>query len=140
MWKIHDDGTHPCYNMKNVKSNYEMLLLLRDMWKRFPTKGKYNDYEDVKDLKQGIRIYFKNQSQELERRVFDADYDGATFLIELPEEIKTEEIAEAWFEANEHRECVPSQYDCTGQEFTAWHKLVKRRGRWRCYHRICFDV
>lgn len=76
MWKIHDDGSHPCYNMQNVKSNYKMLLLLRDIWKRFPTKGKYNDYEDVRELKQGIRIYFKNQSQELERRVFDADYNG----------------------------------------------------------------
>ena len=55
MWKIHDNGSHPCYNMKNVKSNYETLLLLRDIWKRFPTKGKYNDYEDVRDLKQGIQ-------------------------------------------------------------------------------------
>ena len=61
MWKIYDDGSHPCYNMKNVKSNYETLLLLRDMWKRFPIEGKYNDYEDVIDLKRGIRIYFKNE-------------------------------------------------------------------------------
>lgn len=140
MWKIHDDGSHPCYNMQNVESNYKTLLLLRDIWKRFPTKGKYNDYEDVKDLKQGIRIYFKNEAQKPERRVFDADYDGATFLIELPAEIKTEEAAEGWFEANEYCECIPSQYDCTGQSFTAWHKLVKRRGRWWCYHRICLDV
>lgn len=140
MIKIYDDGSHPCHNMKDVKNNYEMLLLLRDMWKRFQIKGKYNDYEDVKDFKQGIRIYFKNQARELECRVFDADYDGATYLIELPEEIKTEEVAEGWFEANEYRECQPSQYDCTGQEFTAWHKLVKRNGRWWCYHRICLDV
>lgn len=140
MWKIHDDGSHPCYNMRDVRMNYNVLLDLKDMWKRFPIKGKYNDYEDVKDLKQGIRIYFKNQSQKPERRVFDADYNGAIFLIELPAEIKTEEAAEGWFEANEYCECRPSQYDCTGQAFTAWHKLAKRRGRWWCYHRIWFDV
>ena len=57
MWKIHDDGSHPCYNMRDVRINYNVLLDLKDMWKHFPIKGKYNDYEDVKDLKQGIRIY-----------------------------------------------------------------------------------
>ena len=137
---IHDDGKYPCFNMKNVRNNYEMLLILRDMWKRFPTKGKYDDYSDVKDLKQGIRIYFKNDARKPERRVFDSDWDAATFLIKLPAEIKTEEAAEGWFEINEYRECRPSQYDCTGQEFTAWHRLVKRNGRWWCYHRICMDV
>ena len=133
---IHDDSRWRCHSMEDVRRNYEMLLLYDEVWQKF----QYKNEEEIKELKQSIRIYFKNQSRKLEERVFDADYDGATFLIELPEEIKTEEIAEAWFEGNEYCECIPSQYDCTGQAFTAWHKLVKRNGRWWCYHRVCFDV
>ena len=133
---IHDDGKFPCFNMKDVRRNYNRLLLYEEHLGKF----RYKDNDTIKGLKHSIRIYFKNQSRKLEKRVFDADYDGATFLIELPEEIETEEIAETWFEANEYCECIPSQYDCTGQAFTAWYKLVKRNGRWWCYHRVCFDV
>ena len=136
MIEIYDDGKFLCSNIKDLRRNYSMLLFFKEMREKF----RYRNEDLEKSLKQSIRIYFRNQSRKPERRVFDADYNGATYLIELPEEIKTEEIAEAWFEANEYRECVPSQYDCTGQAFTAWHKLVKRRGRWWCYHRICFDV
>ena len=133
---IHDDGKFPCFNMEDVKRNYNLLLLHKELWGKF----HYKDNETVKGLKRSIRIYFKNQSRKPETRVFDADYDGATYLIELPAEIKTKEIADAWIEANEYCECIPSQYDCTGQTFTAWYKLVKRNGRWWCYHRVCFDV
>ena len=136
MIEIYDDGKFLCSNINDLRRNYSMLLFFKEMREKF----RYRNEDLEKSLKQSIRIYFRNQSRKPERRVFDADYNGAMYLIELPEEIKTEEIAEAWFEANEHRECVPSQYDCTGQAFTAWHKLVKRRGRWWCYHRICFDV
>lgn len=132
---IHDGSKYHCSSMEDVRLNYHMILFWDEFWRKF----QYKDEEEIKERKRSIRIYFKNQSRKLKKRVFDADYDGATFLIELPEEIKTKEIAEAWFEANEYCECMPSQYDCTGQEFTAWHKLVKRNGRWWCYHRVCFD-
>ncbi len=133
---IHDGSKYHCSSMEDVRLNYHMILFWDEFWRKF----QYKDEEEIKERKRSIRIYFKNQSRKLEKRVFDADYDGATFLIELPEEIKTEEIAEAWFDANEYCECMPSQYDCTGQAFTAWYKLVKRNGRWWCYHRVCFDV
>lgn len=136
MIMIHDNSRWHCSSMNDVKRNYKLLLFYDKLWREF----QYKEEETIKELKRSIRIYFKNQARKPKTRLFDADCDGATFLIEMPEEIKTEEIAEAWFEANEYCECIPSQYDCTGQAFTAWYKLVKRNGRWWCYHRVCFDV
>lgn len=98
---IFDDSKWRCFSMDDVKRNYHMILFYDELWQKF----HYKDDEEIKELKQSIRIYFKNQSRKLRKRVFDADYDGATFLIELPKEIKTEEIAEAWFEGNEYCEC-----------------------------------
>ena len=133
---IHDNGSLPCFNMNDVRRNYSLLLFWKIMLKYFPCK----DNEKIKELKRSIRIYFKNQELIPEIRVFDISYDGATYLILFPEEIKTKDEAEGWFDANFYRECRPSQYDCTGQSFTAWYKLVERNGRWWCYHRICYDV
>ena len=41
---------------------------------------------------------------------------------------------------NRYMTTVPSQYDCTGQLFTNWFKLIRRRGHWFAYHSIGRDV
>ena len=68
------------------------------------------------------------------------DFDGYLEKVEIPEDISSKEIAEAWFEANEYRECTPSMYDCTGQSFTNWYKIVKLHDKLYAYHSVGFDV
>lgn len=43
------------------------------------------------------------------------------------------------FEDNYEMRCANSPYDCTGQMFTVWYKLVKRQGMWYAYHCIGRD-
>lgn len=43
------------------------------------------------------------------------------------------------FENNYEMHCPNSPYDCTGQPYTAWYKLVNRRGMWYAYHCIGID-
>ena len=43
------------------------------------------------------------------------------------------------FENNYEMHCANSPYDCTGQPYTAWYKLVNRRGMWYAYHYIGID-
>ena len=62
--------------------------------------------------------------------------DGYIELYELPDVTDPE----AYFDENERLIATPSQYDCTGQAFTMWHKIIKRRGRNMVYHRVAFDV
>ena len=52
----------------------------------------------------------------------------------------SQETADEWFQYNEYMECIPSAFDCTGQRFTSWYKLVERNGRWWAYHCISVDV
>ena len=112
---------------------YSMIKLIKE----HPEAPKYN--EVINGYKRDIRKYTHRPLPD--RRIIHEDgIDGYTALIELPEEITDLESAEEWFEYNERRECAPSIYDCTGQAFTFWHKIIKRRGRFFCYHHICFDV
>lgn len=43
------------------------------------------------------------------------------------------------FEDNYEMRCANSPYDCTGQMFTVWYKLVKRQEMWYAYHYIGCD-
>ena len=63
-------------------------------------------------------------------------------LEQLPDELDsyTEDEAQEWFMWNRYRTAAPSQYDCTGQLFTNWFKLTRRRGHWFAYHSIGRDV
>ena len=63
-------------------------------------------------------------------------------LEQLPDELDsyTEDEAQEWFMWNRYRNAAPSQYDCTGQLFTNWFKLTRRRGHWFAYHSIGRDV
>lgn len=128
---------YPCYNMNDVRNNYGAIKVINDVYKKEKMK-KPKDLLDV--YKRGIRDYFKRKDAELERRIIYADYDGYIELLQLPEEVKTLEIAKTWFDTNELRVCRPSMYDCTGQKFTGGTTFVERNGRWWVYHTVYIDV
>lgn len=124
-------------NNADLKVAYEELLF----WKREPRLKDNTLINDriIKKLKEGIRDYFKRTDQRAER-VIKWDSESVISLEELPETIKTEEAAEDWFCFHRYKEAIPSLYDCTGQLYTAWHKIFKRKGRYFVYHCICRDV
>lgn len=126
-----------CCDMNDVRNNYGAIKVINDIY----NKEKMKKPKDLLDAyKRGIRDYFKRKDMELERRTIHADYDEYIELLQLPEEVKTLEIAKIWFEANELLVCDPSPYDCTGQKFTGGTKFVQRNGRWWVYHTIWLDV
>lgn len=120
-------------NKQELEIAYEIMAIIKDAIAR----GK--DKKDrLIELKRAVRAYNK---QERDRWIIHDDgMDGYTEKILLPENIKTNRQARYWFYNNEYSECQPSMYDCTGQRFTWTYKLVKRRGRWYCYHTVGFDV
>lgn len=128
---------YPCYNMNDVRNNYGAIKVINDVY----SKAKMEKPKDLLDAyKRGIRDYFKRKDTELERRTIYADCDGYIELLQLPEEVKTLEIAKTWFDVNERRVCRPSIYDCTGQKFTGGTTFVERNGRWWVYHTVYLDV
>ena len=100
--------------------------------------------------------YLIKQKRELRRlqkkddRVYDdgceiyvvegKSFDAATLKAVLPERIRSLDSAEEYFLDELYRECMPSQYDCTGQKFTAWYHIGKLAGRFVVYYRECLDV
>ena len=102
------------------------------------TLSNVND-ENIIKIKRALREFTHKPLSE-ERVVKDDGIDGCIVLFPLPDRIKTPEGAHDYFMDTEYRECVPSIYDCTGQAFTSWFKIVQRQGRFWAYHSICFDV
>lgn len=128
---------YPCCDMNDVRNNYGAIKVINDIY----SKAKMEKPYDLLDAyKRGIRDYFKRKDAKLERRIIHADCDGYVELLQLPEEVKTLEIAKTWFDVNERRVCRPSMHDCTGQRFTGGTKFVKRNGRWWVYHTVYLDV
>lgn len=97
-----------------------------------------NDEKIIK-VKRALREFTHKPLSE-ERIVKDDGIDGCIVLFPLPDRIKTPEGAHDYFMHTEYRECAPSIYDCTGQAFTSWFKIINRQGRFWAYHSICFDV
>lgn len=133
---------HYYFNWKDIKVAYWGL----NEWKKI-AKMLHLDVVNNEPLiqrKRAIRDFFKRESEKGVRRVINGNADdcweSVIWLLELPKEIKTRDQAEDWFQYNERLEYIPSAYDCTGQQFTSWYKLVKRRDRWWCYHCISIDV
>ena len=95
--------------------------------------------EKIVKVKRALREYAHRPVDE-RRIVRDDGIDGCVVLFPLPDRIKTSEGASEYFMHTEYRECAPSMYDCTGQAFTSWFKIINRQGRFWAYHSICFDV
>lgn len=91
-------------------------------------------------VKMEIRAY--NNRPVSNVRIISADYDGRLELVQLPD--KPDEAHEMdatnWFRGNCYLEAYNSPYDCTGQEFTNWFYLFRRRGHWFAYHSVSRDV
>lgn len=137
---VYTDEGNPfyCSDYSKVRLNYSYLLTMKELKEEYNLDCDLTKNKVAIQVKRSIRDYFKRQKTD--HWIIKGDYDGALLLIEFPEDIKTESDAEEYFLHNEYLSCRPSQYDCTGDKFTAWYKLFKRRGKWMCYHSIGIDV
>lgn len=125
-------------NKRNLKCAYEMLGIYRQLT---PETAEAEEmlHDLTCKLKREIREYTHRPNDEA-RTIWDDGSNGVVFLLPLPEHIETKEGARGYFLSTEYRECRPSMYDCTGQAFTRWFKIIERRGRFWAYHCVCFDV
>ena len=128
---------------KDLRFKYEILLLLNRI-KNESSSIDLDSYNDsVYKIKKEIRDYYKRDERK-EWLIRDDGIDGGIVLFELPSEINSIkidsfELAEEYFKAYEYRKCRPSMYDCTGQVFTSWYKIIKRNNKFYAYHCISFD-
>ena len=133
-------------NLEDLRTKYESLLWLNRIKNENESAildmDSYND--SIKKIKKEIRDYLKEEDKRKERFIRDDGIDGSIVLIELPSEINSVkidsfELAEEYFKAYEYRTYRPSMYDCTGQVFTSWYKIIKRNNKFYVYHCISFD-
>ena len=130
---------------EDLKMKYNSLLLLNKL-KNESNSIDIDSYNDsVKEIKREIRNYYKREGERKERLIKDYGIDGSIVLVELPSEINSIkidsfELAEEYFKAYEYRRCRLSMYDCTGDSYTVWYKIIKRNNKFYAYHYIGFDV
>lgn len=123
-------------NSNDLKVAYEILSICKEFCSEH---GKTESIEKkITEQKREIREFHKKSSDR--RIVKDYGIDGYVELVELPEFLQSEQDAEEYFEERETRHAFPSMFDCTGQAFTSWFKVFKRRNRFFAYHSIGFDV
>lgn len=128
-------------NISDLKVAYETLSLYSKVLSEcedIEPKNMKLVKEKIAEQKREIRKFYKRNNDR--RLVKDNGIDGYVILIELPETLVNKQDAEKYFEENEEICAVPSMFDCTGQPFTSWFKVFKRRDRFMAYHSICFDV
>ena len=90
--------------------------------------------------KERVRKYNREKAASDPVWVINDKGDTCTALIYLPEYINSVEDAEYYFRNKYYMEYIPRAWDCTGQIFTSWYKIVRRSsGRYVVYHRICCD-
>ena len=124
-------------NSKDLKMAYELLYAIIDTFSGQKEIPQYKVDESVRHLKKSIRDYQHETAQKTVHRIVkDNGIDGYVELFEIPNVADPE----AWFDANERRTYTPSLFDCTGQSFTKWHKIINRHGKTLCYHSVGFDV
>ena len=122
-------------NSNDLKIAYEIL----NVYKEIPVCEKSeNLMKRIAEQKREIRRFHKKSTDR--RIVKDYGIDGYVLLIELPEKLENVQEAEEYFEECETISAAPSMFDCTGQAFTSWFKVFRRRGRFFAYHSIGFDV
>ena len=135
-------------NDKDFREGYGLLHLFTRFDGQFDNPGKAR--ETVDDLKRELRAYAHRATAVdvgmgfmCERRIVkDEGIDGYIELVSIPEVIDTldgEDGADEFFKTFLEIHARPSMYDCTGQAFTSWYKLFKRRGQFWAYHSVCFD-
>ena len=144
---------HQITSNRDYRDLYEMLLWYEQQVRESSDVPKYIR-KHIVDMKRALRAY-ANRSPLVnvgmgfmcEHRIIKDDgIDGYIELVSIPEVFDTLEDtedgpgAETFFRDFFYREVRPSIYDCTGQSFTNWYKLFKRRGQFWAYHSVGFDV
>ena len=120
---------------------YDWLQICKEMCELYGYDVNEIAKDEIIKKKRKTRDIYKQENEKPERHiVHDNGIDGYIELLQLPEEITTRETADEWLQYNKYMEYVPSAFDCTGQRFTSWYKLVERNGRWWAYHCISVDV
>lgn len=106
-----------------------------------PAENKANRDILIANVKREIREFNRRPTED-SRIVEERGCDGYIELVQLPDELDKahKEIAADWFRANRYLEFYPTPYDCSGQKFTNWFKLFRRRGHWFAYHSVSIDV
>lgn len=129
--------------MMRIENNEDLRVAYKDLiaWEKEISGSRYRSILDeiIEEYKIEIRAYFKRTEHKTAKLV-QFDSDNEIWLEELPETIKTIEEAKVWFSKHRYREKLPYYYNCSGQLFTAWHKIFKRNGKYFAYHCICRDV
>lgn len=133
-------------NKKELRWRYEQLSIYNE----FRSQSDCPDLIDerIKEIKREIRAYNKRDTSvnhgmgyKCEHRIVkDNGIDGFVELVSIPEAFDTIDGAETFFKDFLEIQARPSMYDCTGQAFTSWYKIFKRRGQFWAYHGVSFDV
>lgn len=107
---------------------YDWLQICKEMCELYGYDVNEIAKDEIIKKKRKIRDIYKQENEKPERHiVHDNGIDGYIELLQLPEEITTRETADEWFQYNKYMEYVPSAFDCTGQRFTSWYKLVEKK-------------
>lgn len=122
-------------NNDDLRLAYEILGIYAERNGQPDFANRWND--KVVELKRKIRAF--NKEEKSRPRVAFSDEDSITYLQVFPESIQTFGEAEQFFYTYMER-VVHSPYDCSGELFTAAHKVFQRRGRFYVYHTLEVDV
>lgn len=125
-------------NDHDLRVAYEILAILADkpLPMTVPADAKLADH--IKRIKRTIRDY--RDRTRSQAQIVRNDGDSMVVVLPLPAALESEIDAQAYFLDNYFQEAVPSMYDCTGQIFTTWYKIFKRRGQFWAYHATAMDV
>ena len=122
-------------NKTDIRFKYFILKTVKPENCDDPEAAKY--YLNI--LKNEVRNWKKKQRNEKPlSKIIWSDSDSYIELIET--DCETLKQAEDYFDIWFRKECISSQYDCTGQLFTVWHKTFKRRNKWFIYHKVSMDI
>lgn len=131
------------FEIKNDSKLQAAYIFLRDMETANVFSAEHKASRDilVVNIKREIRAYTHRPAED-SRIVEERGCDGYIELVQLPDELDKahKEIAADWFRTNRYLESYPTPYDCSGQKFTNWFKLFRRRGHWFAYHSVSIDV
>lgn len=124
---------------EKLRDAYIFLTFAQNAPAAAPEK-KANREIFITNTKREIRAY--NNRPVSNVRIISADYDGRLELVQLPDKLDEAHEMDAtnWFLNHHYLKSYNSPYDCTGQEFTNWFYLFRRRGHWYAYHMVSRDV
>ena len=126
--------------MDQLRIDYEILRMYEELRREAPARYTEHVKKVIRDIKASIREYRDRNDENTFHVIADRSPDSVLLLGQLPEFIQSQEDGENYFRETYYIHMKPSPYDCTGQAFTTWFKVFKRRGRYMVYHDIGFDV